>query len=559
MKRLALILTHFFILSFSHSFIFASWDELATLARGLANRSFLLDKNAHIQASIYTAAVFFDYNNDGQLDLLMMGQGGDWNFSGNEKYLHLYRNLGPEADYDLRLVSETGIPQRRDEAYFNPITVGDVDHDGYTDIVLMTHDPSTSSGQVSSRHIDYYHNDGGTGHFTLAQSFEHPATNGAVTLGDVDGDGWLDLFFTGYSDFSAREARLYRNAGWTSALTFHDTTPSKIAGAWQGQSTMADIDGDGRLDLLSTGTGDDWACVASLYLNRTADGDAWAFDYKDELATGLKGASRGNALVADFNADGRMDIIIGGETKSGTPQDGFRTRIYYQREDGSFNLDTRYPVMPVNQDGGINMGDVDGDGNMDLVLGGWIGSHEDGINYYATPLRVFYNEPLPETANTFPTAPEEITVVADESGETLTISWTPGSDTETRPEALRYNLFMRNDDTGETWCLIPADTETGRLRVGTDLQTSLSSLTTNYTLRHFGAGHYTIGVSTLDQSSAPSPFATTTLTIADTDGIDRRVINASDSSEWFSISGQRIAKPANHGIYISGCHKLLIR
>lgn len=559
MKRLALTLTHFFILSFAHSFIYASWDELATLARGLANRSFLLDKNAHIQASIYTAAVFFDYNNDGQLDLLMMGQGGDWNFSGNEKYLHLYRNLGPDADYDLRLVSETGIPQRRDEAYFNPITVGDVDHDGYTDIILMTHDPSTSSGQVSSRHIDYYHNDGGTGHFTLTQSFEHPATNGAVTLGDVDGDGWLDLFFTGYSDFSAREARLYRNAGWTSALTFHDTTPSKVVGAWQGQSTMADVDGDGRLDLLSTGTGDDWACVASLYLNRTADGDIWAFDYKDELTTGLKGASRGNALVADFNADGRMDIIIGGETKSGTPQDGFRTRIYYQDEDGCFNLDSRYPVMPVNQDGGINMGDVDGDGNMDLVLGGWIGSHEDGINYYATPLRVFYNEPLPETANTFPTAPGEIIVAADETDETLTISWTPGSDKETRPEALRYNLFVRNDDTGETWCLIPADIETGRLRVGTDLQTSLSSLTTGYTLRHFGAGHYTVGVSTLDQAYAPSLFTTTTLTVSNTDGIDRRVINPSASDEWYTLSGQRIAALTAPGIYISGGHKLLVK
>lgn len=543
-----------FLLPFTFSLLptKASWDELALLARGMADGTFLLEKQSRIQPSIYTVAVFFDYNNDGQLDLLMMGQGGDWVFSGKEKYLHLYRNLGPEADYDLRLVSETGIPQRRDEAYFNPITVGDVDHDGYTDIILMTHD--------GSRHVDYYRNEQGTGRFTLAQSFERPATNGSVTLGDVDGDGWLDLFYTGYSDFTSREARLWRIQPPTSSLlppTFHDATPSNVIGAWQGQSTMADIDGDGRLDLLSTGTGDDWACLASLYLNRTTGSDAWAFDYKDESTTGLKGASRGNALVADFNADGRMDLIIGGETKSGTPQDGFRTRIYYQREDGTFALDTRYPVMPVNQDGGINMGDVDGDGNMDLVLGGWVGSHDDGINYYATPLRIIYNEPLPETANTLPSAPAEVSVTTDDANETLTITWTPGSDRETSPEALRYNLFVRNDDTGETWCLIPADTETGRLRVGTDLQTSLSALTLSYTLRHFGTGHYTVGVSTLDQAYAPSPFATATLDI--TSGIDHRVVVPSASDEWHTLSGQRVTRPTNQGIYISRNHKMLIK
>ena len=531
---------------------FASWDELALLVRGLHDGTLVLEKSSRIQPSIYTAAVFFDYNNDGHLDLLMMGQGGDWNFSGKEKYLHLYRNLGPEADYDLRRVSETGLPQRRDEAYFNPISVGDVDHDGYTDIVVMSHD--------GSRHVEVYHNEQGTGRFTLMQAFEHPATNGAVTLGDLDGDGWLDLFYTGYSDSSAREARVWRYT--PSSTTFTDVTPAGMKGAWQGQSTLGDLDGDGLLDLVSSGTGDDWACVASIYLNRTAEGQAFSVDYLSEATTGLKGVSRGNVLIADFNADGLMDIVTGGETASGVTEGGFRTRIYYQKPDAAsrnyadgFLLDRSYPVLPVNQDGGINMGDADGDGNMDFVLGGWVGSHDDGKEYYATPLRIYYNRP---GANTFPVAPAEVTATADEDAGTITISWTPGSDKESATEALRYNIFVRCDDTNETWTLIPADIETGRLRVGTDLQTSLSSAVESYTIRTFGKGHYTVGVSTLDQSYAPSPFTTASVDII-TSVHEQNAAHSGHAAEWRTLSGQRIEKPTHPGVYINGVHKMYIR
>ena len=58
------------------------WDELAILARPNSEGTFTLEQYCFIQPSTYTNAVFFDFDNDGNLDLLLMGQGGDWNFSG---------------------------------------------------------------------------------------------------------------------------------------------------------------------------------------------------------------------------------------------------------------------------------------------------------------------------------------------------------------------------------------------------------------------------------------------------------------------------------------------
>ena len=55
------------------------WDELAILARRNGDGTFTLEKDSYLAVSTYTNAVFFDYNNDGNLDLLIMGQGtGIW-------------------------------------------------------------------------------------------------------------------------------------------------------------------------------------------------------------------------------------------------------------------------------------------------------------------------------------------------------------------------------------------------------------------------------------------------------------------------------------------------
>lgn len=100
------------------------WDELAILARPNNEGTFTLEKYSFLQPTTYTNAVFFDFDNDENLDLLIMGQGGDWNISGDIKFVTLYRNLGADEDFRFERVPDAGFLQRRDEGFYNPISTG---------------------------------------------------------------------------------------------------------------------------------------------------------------------------------------------------------------------------------------------------------------------------------------------------------------------------------------------------------------------------------------------------------------------------------------------------
>lgn len=121
------------------------WDELAILARPNNEGTFTLEKYSFLQPTTYTNAVFFDFDNDENLDLLIMGQGGDWNISGDIKFVTLYRNLGPDEDFRFERVPDAGFLQRRDEGFYNPISTGDFNHDGYTDVLIMSNQTDGTS------------------------------------------------------------------------------------------------------------------------------------------------------------------------------------------------------------------------------------------------------------------------------------------------------------------------------------------------------------------------------------------------------------------------------
>jgi hypothetical protein len=129
-----------------------------------------------------------------------------------------------------------------------------------------------------------------------------------VCIGDYDGDGLPDVYFTNYSLGN----RLYRNKGnWR----FEDVTVAAGvtgAGRWCGGSTFVDIDNDGDLDL--------YVCAYDspnlLYINK---GDGTFENKAAEYGLSFSGASVMMAF-ADYDADGDMDGYLVTNRLQGAPK-----------------------------------------------------------------------------------------------------------------------------------------------------------------------------------------------------------------------------------------------
>ena len=118
-----------------------------------------------------------------------------------------------------------------------------------------------------------------------------------VAAGDIDSDGWCDLFFAGIGGGSA----LYRNRGdWR----FEDVTKqfglealSKIDATG---TALADLDGDGDLDLIVNSAGQGTHCFWN-------DGHGWFGAPPLVLNPGRCGSS---LALADIDGDGALDLYI---------------------------------------------------------------------------------------------------------------------------------------------------------------------------------------------------------------------------------------------------------
>jgi len=82
------------------------------------------------------------------------------------------------------------------------------------------------------------------------------------------------------------------------------------------------------------------------------------------IASGLPDFSQGDMDVADFNTDGRMDIVLTGVGNSGQPVSG----MYIQQGNGTFQLSNQ--EIPPLTNGSIQFGDFDNDRNIDVLITG---------------------------------------------------------------------------------------------------------------------------------------------------------------------------------------------
>ena len=165
--------------------------------------------------------------------------------------------------------------------------------------------------------------------------------------GDIDGDGDLDLIVA--VEFGTNLVLINDGRG-----RFDDQTGTRLDAQVHDSEDigLADLDGDGDLDLLFVSEDDQ---LNQLYLN---DGTG-VFSEATERLGGVTGVSNAIA-VGDIDGDGDPDVLIGNAGQNeALVNDGA----------GAFAVETaaRLPVAPdTTQD--LELGDIDGDGDLDLVV-----------------------------------------------------------------------------------------------------------------------------------------------------------------------------------------------
>ncbi|HEX6235582.1 MAG TPA: CRTAC1 family protein [Acidimicrobiales bacterium] len=191
----------------------------------------------------------------------------------------------------------------------------------------------------------------------------------AAAAADVDGDNWTDLFVAGFAD---REPNEYRHRGATGpspdrlllggpgGFTVSEDFPGELART--SGATFADLDGDGDLDLVAVRNpreGDEIAHrPTTVYENR--DG-TWS-----AAATLLPDTAARSVATLDIDRDGLLDLAIAGDRFGGSP-----TRLLRNTGDLTFEDATDAWGVPDDLYGlALATVDLDGDGWLDMVVSG---------------------------------------------------------------------------------------------------------------------------------------------------------------------------------------------
>ena len=173
-------------------------------------------------------------------------------------------------------------------------------------------------------------------------------------LGDFDGDGILDL--VGVPEATAPMSLLYGAGNGT----FPTRRVIDSAANWSWQALAADLDGDGFLDLTSMNSRDFFYLSNEVTVRRGSGNRNAPFGEATGYPTSNEAAS---ALLADLDADGRLDLVAGerGVLEIWRGQAG--GRFEHQAILGSPDTDTPFVPNP------LQITDWNGDGNLDLLYG----------------------------------------------------------------------------------------------------------------------------------------------------------------------------------------------
>jgi hypothetical protein len=284
-----------------------------------------------------------DIDMDGDLDLLITGNSPSTSVSST-----LYKNDGNGI---FTAMVQPSLVQ----VFAGAAEFGDVDGDGDMDLLVTGNTSSTTAT------ANLYLNDS-SGNYAISPGtpFE-PSNNGDIDFGDMDGDNDLDLIMTGMDANGTVFSKLYQNNG-SGSYSLVSGTP--FTAVWKSSAEFMDVDNDGDLDLLICGADASDESTTKLYKNNGSGTFSLIADAPFDHA------QFGDIAFGDTDNDGDQDILIVGQNANNQ-----NIAKFYINNGTSFSLlpNTPFPGTSLHS---ASFADFNNDGKLDLLH---IGNTSNGL------------------------------------------------------------------------------------------------------------------------------------------------------------------------------------
>ena len=280
-------------------------------------------KNKYLLETTGCGVAFYDYDNDGWLDIFLVNGTRLEGFpAGNEPTSHLFKNNRDGSFTDV--TAKAGVAH---SGWGQGCCIGDYDNDGWEDLFVT----------YFGKNVLYHNNGDGT--FTDVSQKAGIAGNGkrwntGCAFVDYDRDGKLDLFVANYIDMDLATAPVPESGPCLYKSIMVACGPPGLEG---GKNILYHNNGDGTFTDVSEAAG---------ILN----------------ANGTYGLG---VLTADFDNDGWPDIYVA--------DDSTASALYHNKKNGKFEDIAIEAGCALSPDGkpqagmGVSAADYDMDGNLDIV------------------------------------------------------------------------------------------------------------------------------------------------------------------------------------------------
>ncbi len=283
-----------------------------------------------------------DLNGNGKPDILLVNRNSGVDY-GNGVATNIFWG-NPHNYYST--ASMTSLPAHGPYG----IVAADLDDDAYTDVCFtQTNDSAYGGSRTRSSRI--YR--GGPDGFTTARRIDVPASPAfTVHAADLNRDGCLDIVFLVMEKGKALGIILWGGADGYAA---NRKTILPLLQKRMGGFQIADLNRDGCLDLIFTANyiGD----METFWGTK----DGYSTQNREVFKVGA-----GMLALADLNADGQLDFVIGGELDPQTKCHTAPTRIYWGRPDGRPEPKPAFE-LECYEGGQLCIADLNRDGYFDIA------------------------------------------------------------------------------------------------------------------------------------------------------------------------------------------------